>query len=310
MLARLQQTDRDRRLLAPDARWRSGVGHRARLGLGWALACAAARAAAATRGFSAIEFVWLRALLRAGRPMRPGVGQLVARLGRRGQHRRRACSSGASRFARAASRITLPATSRGRRGVLLVHGFFCNRGLWNPLAASAAPAATCRSSPSTSSRCSARSTTTSTIIDAAVARLEQATGLAPVIVAHSMGGLAVRAGSRRSRTAPLHRVVTIASPHARHPARRAWPRREHPHRCASAATGWRSWRRASRRRCARASPASGATATTSSSRRAARRCPGPTTATSPATPHVQMVDHPAVFDEVLRLVAEPAAPSR
>jgi hypothetical protein len=26
----------------------------------------------------------------------------------------------------------LPANSQGRRGVLLVHGYFCNRGFWNP----------------------------------------------------------------------------------------------------------------------------------------------------------------------------------
>ena len=31
------------------------------------------------------------------------------------------------------SRLRRPADARGRRGVVLVHSFFCNRGLWNPL---------------------------------------------------------------------------------------------------------------------------------------------------------------------------------
>ena len=35
-------------------------------------------------------------------------------------------------FRSAAIADSVPADARGRRGVVLVHGFFCNRGLWNP----------------------------------------------------------------------------------------------------------------------------------------------------------------------------------
>ena len=52
-------------------------------------------------------------------------------------------------------------------------------------------------------------------IQAAVENMRQATSLAPVVVAHSMGGLAVRAWLAASVDgSAVHRVVTIASPHA------------------------------------------------------------------------------------------------
>jgi pimeloyl-ACP methyl ester carboxylesterase len=52
-------------------------------------------------------------------------------------------------------------------------------------------------------------------IEGAVRRLEQATGLSPLIVAHSMGGLAVRAWLHlHGGDARVSRVITIASPHA------------------------------------------------------------------------------------------------
>ena len=53
-------------------------------------------------------------------------------------------------------------------------------------------------------------------IDAAVERLFQATGRAPIIVTHSMGGLATRAWLARSpaHAARIAHVVTIGTPHA------------------------------------------------------------------------------------------------
>jgi triacylglycerol lipase len=52
-------------------------------------------------------------------------------------------------------------------------------------------------------------------IDAAVVRLEEATSMAPVVVAHSMGGLAIRAWLRQQDARQrLHSVVTIGTPHA------------------------------------------------------------------------------------------------
>lgn len=99
------------------------------------------------------------------------------------------------------------------RGLLLVHGFVCNRGLWNPwmqrlrerripfVAVSLEPvlgAIDAYAEP----------------IEAAALRLEAATGLPPLIVAHSMGGLAARAWLRRfggpQRCAG---IITIGTPH-------------------------------------------------------------------------------------------------
>jgi triacylglycerol lipase len=108
----------------------------------------------------------------------------------------------------------LPADARGKRGVLLVHGFVCNRGLWNPwlakLRARGTPVVAIDLEPVFGSidAYPAR-------IDAAMRRLEQATGLPPVIVAHSMGGLA----SRRWLAQPgnlvrVAHLVTIGTPHA------------------------------------------------------------------------------------------------
>ncbi|HEU5293216.1 MAG TPA: alpha/beta fold hydrolase [Burkholderiaceae bacterium] len=102
----------------------------------------------------------------------------------------------------------------GKRGVLLIHGFVCNRGLWNPwmtrLREIDTPYVAINLEPVFGSI-----DRYIDAVEAAVLRLERATSLAPVVVAHSMGGLAVRAWLRRSG-APhrVHSVVTIGTPHA------------------------------------------------------------------------------------------------
>jgi triacylglycerol lipase len=107
----------------------------------------------------------------------------------------------------------LPADAMGRRGVLLVHGFVCNRGLWNPwlerLSARGVPFLAVDLAPVFGSI-----DDYSAIIDAAVQRLQRATGLAPLVVAHSMGGLAVRrwwADTDNDRR--VHHVLTLGTPH-------------------------------------------------------------------------------------------------
>lgn len=95
-----------------------------------------------------------------------------------------------------------------------MHGFVCNRGLWNPwmkrLRHTGTPFLAINLEP-----------VFGPIdryvegIDAAVSQLEQATRCAPVIVAHSMGGLAVRAWLRdRSSDHRAHSVITVGTPHA------------------------------------------------------------------------------------------------
>jgi triacylglycerol lipase len=107
----------------------------------------------------------------------------------------------------------IPSDATGRRGIVLVHGFICNRGIWNPwmkrLLARNVPYVAVNLEPVFGSIDQYFG-----VIDSAVARLEYATGLPPVIVAHSMGGLAVR----RWWAAPenhdrVHHAITIASPH-------------------------------------------------------------------------------------------------
>jgi pimeloyl-ACP methyl ester carboxylesterase len=113
----------------------------------------------------------------------------------------------------------LPRTSRGLRGVVFIHGYICNRGLWNPwmrrllkldrafVAVSLEPvfASIDDYIPQ---------------IERAVHRIETATGLAPVIVAHSMGGLVARAWlrsrashKRSDGTDEAARLITIGTPH-------------------------------------------------------------------------------------------------
>lgn len=103
----------------------------------------------------------------------------------------------------------------GRHGIVFVHGFICNRGFWTPWlhevqacgrafeAVNLEPIVTGIDDYAP-------------LIDAAVERVRHATGRPPVLVCHSMGGLAARAWLRTK--GPLHpdlvaHIVTIASPH-------------------------------------------------------------------------------------------------
>lgn len=101
----------------------------------------------------------------------------------------------------------------GRRGVVLVHGLVCNRGLWNPwmreLRSRGVPHIAVNLEPLFGSI-----DRYPRIIEDAVARLEAATGQSVVLVGHSMGGLAIRAWLRDfDADARVHRIITIGSPH-------------------------------------------------------------------------------------------------
>lgn len=99
------------------------------------------------------------------------------------------------------------------RGVVLVHGFICNRALWFKwfpiLRSRAIPHLAVTLEPVFGSI-----DAYVPVLEQAVDRLRQATGLAPLVVCHSMGGLAVRAWLRAGADpGRVHHVVTIASPH-------------------------------------------------------------------------------------------------
>jgi pimeloyl-ACP methyl ester carboxylesterase len=102
---------------------------------------------------------------------------------------------------------------RGQRGVVFVHGLFCNRGFWTPwlqrleggphafVAISLEPAFSGIDSYVTQ-------------IDLAVRQVHQACGMPPLMVCHSMGGLAARAWLKKMQgAARVHRVVTLGTPH-------------------------------------------------------------------------------------------------
>ncbi len=102
----------------------------------------------------------------------------------------------------------------GRHGVVLVHGFVCNRGLWTPwlrrLRAEGRAVAAVNLEPVFGSI-----DDYAPIVQDAVQRVREATGHPPVLVCHSMGGVAARAWLRAcpDPQAVAH-VVTIGSPHA------------------------------------------------------------------------------------------------
>lgn len=106
-----------------------------------------------------------------------------------------------------------PPSSRSKRGVLLIHGFFCNRGLWIDWIAKL---------KERDHACVALNLAPVfggideyiPLVEAAVQKLERATGLPPVIVAHSMGGLAARRWwAQDSHSHRVHRLITLGTPH-------------------------------------------------------------------------------------------------
>ena len=99
-----------------------------------------------------------------------------------------------------------------RRGAVLVHGFVGNRGFWNPwlreLQASGRAYVAVTLEPAFGSIDHYVE-----IVDDAIARVTAATGQPPLLICHSMGGLAARAWLRDSDGSRVNRVVTIATPH-------------------------------------------------------------------------------------------------
>lgn len=102
----------------------------------------------------------------------------------------------------------------GRHGVVLVHGFVCNRGFWTPwlhrLHAQGRAFAAVNLEPVFGAI-----DTYVPQVQEAVDRVRKATGLPPVLVCHSMGGLVARAWLRaQGDTQTVAHVVTLGSPHA------------------------------------------------------------------------------------------------
>jgi len=159
----------------------------------------------------------------------------------------------------------LPPTPTGQRGVVLVHGFLCNRGVWLPwlpeLRARGHAYVALTLEPAFGSVDDYVAA-----IDTAMRQVQAATGLPPVLVGHSMGGLAARAWLRTLAQPPaqrVHRILTLGTPH-----HGTWPARfSHTTtacKCAWTAPGCKHWPPARARPSARCSAAGIQTATTSS----------------------------------------------
>lgn len=108
----------------------------------------------------------------------------------------------------------LPAHAHGRRGMLLLHGYSCNRGLWNAwmkrLRQLDIPHIALTLEPAFGSI-----DDYAPAIDRAMRELHRATGLPPLIVGHSMGGLSARAWWR-SQGHPsdrIHHILSLGTPH-------------------------------------------------------------------------------------------------
>jgi len=160
-----------------------------------------------------LEFIWLRASYLKESTDRPTIGQLLSAWCQEFLVAPRVFLW-RQPFRSTAIADSVHADARGRRGVVLIHGFFCNRGLWNPwmqrLEEEGVPFIALNLEPAFGSIGRYLDT-----IEAAVARLEHATGMAPVLVGHSMGGLAIRAWRAREAqdAARFHRAITIGTPH-------------------------------------------------------------------------------------------------
>jgi triacylglycerol esterase/lipase EstA (alpha/beta hydrolase family) len=101
-----------------------------------------------------------------------------------------------------------------KAGVVFIHGFFCNRAFWAPwmtlLRAQNRAFAAVTLEPAFGSI-----DDYAKLVEAAVAKVTQATGQQPTLICHSMGGLAARAWMRSNpaNDARIQRVITIGTPH-------------------------------------------------------------------------------------------------
>ncbi len=112
-----------------------------------------------------------------------------------------------------ADNLSTSSVIQGKRGVVFIHGFFCNRGFWTPwlnrLQGNGHAFVALSLEPVFGSIDDYTAQ-----IEAAVAQVTLASGMPPLLVCHSMGGLAARAWLQTMKAeARVHHVVTIGTPH-------------------------------------------------------------------------------------------------
>lgn len=165
-------------------------------------------------GCLALEFVALRYINRHDPAAQPTWKELLsAWLGETRTAPQVFCWRQPFRANAMADQLAPPAALQGRRGVVFVHGFFCNRGFWTPwlkrLQGGGHAFAAINLEPVFGSIDRYASQ-----IEEAVQRVTRVTGLPPLLVCHSMGGLAARAWLKQMKAeARVQHVVTIGTPH-------------------------------------------------------------------------------------------------
>lgn len=158
----------------------------------------------------AVEFLWMHRVNRTDPAPRARWRDVITAWWAESRHAPRVfCWQQPFRSHRFADAIERP----GQPGVLLVHGFVCNRGLWAPwlqmLHDQRHPVAALNLEPVFGSI-----SDYAAHIDRAVQALTQGTGHAPVVVAHSMGGLAVRYWwALPGNSLRIRHLITLGTPH-------------------------------------------------------------------------------------------------
>ena len=162
----------------------------------------------------AVEFVALRFVSRFDPAPRPTWRELaLAWLSETLMALRVFCWRQPFRWREVPDRLEAAPAGPAKRGAVFIHGFVCNRGFWTPwlkeLSARGHPFAAVNLQPVFGSI-----DEYVPIVEDAVQRVTGATGMAPVLICHSMGGLAARAWLRAmSADARVHHIITIGSPH-------------------------------------------------------------------------------------------------
>jgi len=165
-------------------------------------------------GILALEFVILRFVNKSDPTPQPGWSELLGALwGEALVVPRVFCWRQPFRAKAIPDNLSPMAIAHGVRGVVFVHGLFCNRGLWNPwlerLQGRGHAFVACNLEPLFGSI-----DDYAPQIEMAVRQVTLVTGLQPLLVCHSMGGLAARAWLQAMKSeARVHHVVTIGTPH-------------------------------------------------------------------------------------------------